>query len=212
MLNSRVLGAALSSFLLGGCLSGQTGSPDCVAPTSCVCDSLFSGGELLRVHSEAAPQGTLVAVVDEVLGSVYDRPAEVRVGDRIGGSVSQLQPCGQELGPAELEGKDLFVLFIPGREGGAAALLNGELRFVLPGGAELDFGADHRIPSAEAAAVLTDPNACLERFPYDELPPCNDTTMVCSVSRPSHSSSGWPWLAATVGLALGVVARRRARR
>lgn len=211
MLTSRVLRAVLSSFLLGGCLSGQTGSPDCVAPTSCVCDTLFSGGELLRVHSEAAPQGTLVAVVDEVLGRVYDQPAEVRVGDRIGGSITQLQPCGQELDPAQLEGKDLFVLFIPGSEGGAAALLNGELRFVLPGGAELDFGADHRIPSAEAAAVLTDPNACLERFPYDELPPCNDTTMVCSVSQPSNPSSGLPWVGVTLGLALVGLARRARR-
>src|ERR1041384_5638278 len=87
MLIHRVLGVVLGSFLLGGCLSGQTGSPDCVGPTSCVCDMLCSAGALLRVHGESSGDGALVAVVDEVLGAVYGQPANVDVGDRIGGSI-----------------------------------------------------------------------------------------------------------------------------
>lgn len=227
MLTYRVLGAALGSLLLSGCLSGQTGSPDCVGATSCVCDTLYSGGALLRVHTELATEDALVAIVDEVLGDVDGQPAEVRVGDRIGGGFSRLEPCSVEGSPPPAEGAELFVLFNPGSDGGypgcesetrqvcsefrSAALLNGYFKFALPWEDELDFGAGHVLPRTESAA-LSSVEACWERFPLGPAPPCNDTNTVCSVSHPSSSPHGWPWAGAIIGLACVRLARRRARR
>src|SRR5574338_527527 len=109
MLRSRFLVLALG-LAPAGCISGQTGSPDCVGPTSCICDPLYGGGSLLRVHSELASDGKLVARVDEVLGEVY-HPSTVRVGDRVGGSVLAEKPCARDEPSGTAAGAELFVLF-----------------------------------------------------------------------------------------------------
>jgi hypothetical protein len=224
MLTWRYFAAALLSFSIGGCISGQTGSADCVGATSCVCDTLYSGGALLRVHGQSADDGTLVAVVDEVLGSVYGS-TDIRAGDLVGGELTVRRPCDQLDLPA-LEGAELFVLFVPGSEGGypncdsqtaevcaerrSAALLSGVYRFVIPWEDELNFGAEHRLPSSDVE-VLTSPESCWERFPLGPTPPCDDTNVVCSVGRPSSSSNGWPWASAGIAVALAGWARRRRR-
>lgn len=110
-----VASVALGALPLGGCLSGQTGSPDCPGADSCVCGTLYGGGALLRVRGETATEGHLVAVVEEVLGSLYGE-TDVRVGERVGGYVGGHKPCAlQETAP--LEGAELFVLHYPGIEG-----------------------------------------------------------------------------------------------
>jgi hypothetical protein len=223
MLTWRPFAAALLSSSISGCSGGQTGSPDCIGPTSCVCDTLYSGGALLRLHGESADEGRLVAVVDEVLGSVYGA-TDIRAGDRIGGELSPPRPCDPGDLPT-LEGADLFVLFIPGSEGGypscdsqseaacseqrSAALLSGGYRFVIPWGDELDFGRNHRLPVSEVS-VLTSLESCWERFPM-VMPPCDDTREGCSVSQPATPSNGWPWAGAAVALAFVSWTRHRRR-
>jgi hypothetical protein len=102
----------LVALSLVGCGSGQTGSPDCVGPSSCLCDQLYGGGVLLRVHGESVESGRLVAVIDSLL-SPSDRTLDLMIGDRIGGSVLAELPCstGETAGP--LVGQELFVLYNP---------------------------------------------------------------------------------------------------
>jgi hypothetical protein len=105
-------------LLLAGCGSGQTGSPDCVGPTSCVCDPLYAGGTLLRVHAERSAAGKLEASVDAVLGSVYGVAPDVELGERIGGSVLLEQPCARGASSDSLPGAELLVLYSPGNTDG----------------------------------------------------------------------------------------------
>ena len=86
---------ALLALASVGCLSGQTGSPDCVGSTSCLCDRLYAGGVLLRVHGESQEPGKLVAVVDALL-SPSDQTLDLAIGDRVGGSVLAELPCAPE--------------------------------------------------------------------------------------------------------------------
>jgi MYXO-CTERM domain-containing protein len=213
--------AAFLSFSLGGCVSGQTGSPECVGATSCVCDTLYSGGALLRLHAESSEHGRLVAVVDQVVGSLYG-PTDIRAGDRIGGELTVQRPCDPQA-MLELEGVDLFVLFYPGGAGGypacdsqsdevcaerrAEALLSGGYRFVIPWEDELNFGAEHLLPSSEVETLFS-PESCWEHFPLGPTPPCNDTKTSCSVSQPSPPSNGWAWGGVAVSLAFVGRSRR----
>lgn len=104
---------ALGSAAFGGCLSGQTGSPDCVGRTSCVCDPLYGGGTLLRVHVESVEAGKLEAVVDEVFAPPQNAH-NAEVGDHVGGSLLAEQPCGGE-GSSNLQaGQELLVLYSAG--------------------------------------------------------------------------------------------------
>jgi hypothetical protein len=82
-----------------------------------VCDPLYSGGALLRVHGEAAADGRLVAVVRQVFGSVYGA-TELRVGERVAGAIVTERPCAQHDPLPELAESELFVLFLPGNDGG----------------------------------------------------------------------------------------------
>lgn len=99
------------------CLSGQTGSPDCPGPQSCVCDPLYAGGVLLRVRGEAPNEpGRLSALVEEAFESPYGFTG-VGAGERVGGALLQGKPCALEaLG--ELAGAELLVLYNPGSAGG----------------------------------------------------------------------------------------------
>ena len=104
------------ALALGGCLSGQTGSPDCVGPTNCMCDPLYAPGPLLRVHGESADtSGHLVAVVDEVFAL---HPTDIRVGDRVGGSIIREKSCDVGYHADPLVGAELFIMFFPGNQGG----------------------------------------------------------------------------------------------
>lgn len=96
---------------LGGCLSGQTGSPDCVPPENCVCDPLLSAGSLLRVHVESADQERMVATVDAVFWTIYSDYDPVAVGDRIGGALLRLRPCDGPSAPPPAAESDLLVLY-----------------------------------------------------------------------------------------------------
>ena len=110
----------LVTLSLAGCGSGQTGSPDCAAVPNCVCDQLYSGGVLLRVHGESEEPGKLVAVIDSLL-SPADRTLDLEIGDRIGGAVLAELPCAPEESVGPLAGQELFVLYNPA---GAGAYVN----------------------------------------------------------------------------------------
>jgi hypothetical protein len=102
--------------LLTGCLSGQTGSPDCVPRKACVCDPMYGAGTQLRVHVESQGDGQLRAVVDEIFPSTYGTNGLV-VGDHIGGSVNVSRPCAPAAPLEAADGSELFVLFSPGTDG-----------------------------------------------------------------------------------------------
>src|SRR5688572_23027599 len=95
---------------LAACSSGQTGSPDCPGPSSCVCDSLYAPGTLLRVRAESFESGRLVAVAEEVF-SAPDQATFVAAGDRIGGGLVSEKPCAPDESSASLSGVELFVSF-----------------------------------------------------------------------------------------------------
>ena len=116
MLHLRHRFPCLLAIVLGGCFSGQTGSPECVEPISCLCDPLYAPGPLLRVHGESADEnGRLVAVVDEVFSL---HPTDIQVGERVGGAILQQKPCNLEYQGDPLVGAELFVMFSPGNQGG----------------------------------------------------------------------------------------------
>ena len=98
----------LPALVWGGCGSGQTGSPDCVGPTSCLCDHLYSGGVLLRVHGESQEPGKLVAVVDALL-SPANQTLDLAIGDRIGGAVLAELPCAPQQEMGQLAGQELTI-------------------------------------------------------------------------------------------------------
>jgi hypothetical protein len=234
---------------LAGCTSGQTGSPDCVGATECLCDTLYTAGTLLRVHVDSAEAGHLVAAVDSVFWTVYSDVTWVEVGDRVGGALTGQVPCAGEAVAVPARESDLLVLFSPGNAAGfpnceeffacaerdcselaepaltdcwaacdseteqvcsehrSAALLDGVFTFAVPWSEPLDFGGDRRLTQTELE-VLKTPEACLERFPADPPPPCNDVQVgPCSVARPAPATS----LAAAM-LGLAVLALTAARR
>jgi len=205
-----LLGSSLGLIALGGCLSGQTGSPDCVGPQSCVCDPLYGAGNQLRVRVESLRDGRLRAEVVEVLkrepGGV-----ELAPGDRIEGSLGLAQPCSPEAPLAASEGAELFVLFSPGA--GDAPLLDGYFAEAIAWTDPLAFGAMHELPLSELS-VLESNASCLERFPAEPAPPCHDTqTVTCSTApaEPRRSGGGAAWLGLGVVLAAGVLQRTRRR-
>ena len=132
--------AALCS--LGGCLSGQTGSPECADPVSCVCDPLNSAGTLLRVRAERVDAGKLEAVVDEVFSTKYAM-SNVVAGNSIAGSVFVERPCASDAASTLHVGEELFVLFSPG-----ATSLDGVFNWAVPWGATLSFGASNELSSS----------------------------------------------------------------
>lgn len=114
----RFVSAALAlgfvlSCALGACSSGQTGSPLCVGPESCVCDPLYGGGTLLRVHVERVEAGKLEAVVDEIF-SAPGRFSDAQVGERVGGSLLAEQPCAPDAASNLQVGDELLVLYSAG--------------------------------------------------------------------------------------------------
>ena len=111
------LACLISTLPLGGCLSGQTGSPDCAHPIACLCDTLYGNGTLARVRVESADADRIVATVDSVFWTVNSNVSLVEVGDRIGGPLYRPQPCGDELGEPPAAGRELLVLYNPGTTG-----------------------------------------------------------------------------------------------
>lgn len=108
----------MTALALAGCTSGQTGSPDCVGPTACLCDTLYTAGTLLRVHVESSESGRLVAAVDSVFWTVSSDVTWLEVGDRIGGALTGQQPCRDEAVAPPARESDLLVLFSPGNTAG----------------------------------------------------------------------------------------------
>lgn len=107
---------ALALALLGGCSSGQTGSPDCAPSPACVCDPMYGAGTQLRVRVETYRDGQLRAVIDEVFSSTFGTNG-LSIGDHIGGQVNIARPCAPEAPLEAAEGSELFVLFTPGGDG-----------------------------------------------------------------------------------------------
>lgn len=234
----------LLSAALGGCLSGQTGSPDCVGPTACVCDRLYGAGTPLRVRVESASDGRLNAVVEERFASELGT-SDLQVGERIGGVVDGAVPCAPEAPLDAPEGRELFVSFSPGFPHGSpncsarfdcidsrcasldepalsrcwescgeqtrdsceaarqAALLDGYYAWAIPWQDPLSFGAERELPLSDLSALSTS-SRCLERFPADPAPPCQDTSTVTCAAVPRAPTApapgvGWLVLAAAVG-------------
>ncbi|HYP90782.1 MAG TPA: hypothetical protein VEQ59_21595 [Polyangiaceae bacterium] len=104
---------SLLATLALGCLSGQTGSPDCVGPRSCICDPLYSSGALLRVHVTSYEAGQLEATVDEVFASQAGAYG-ITTGDRLGGVVLGERPCAAAAASEIEVGGELFVSYGPG--------------------------------------------------------------------------------------------------
>lgn len=82
---------SLVFLALVGCGSGQTGSPECIGGTSCVCERVQAGGALLRVRVDqfnGSLQASVVALVS---------PAEHAFGlvanERVAGYVVRERPC-----------------------------------------------------------------------------------------------------------------------
>jgi len=206
---ARLAPVWLLAGALGGCLSGQTGSPDCPGPRSCVCDPLYGGGALLRVRVESQQDGQLGTAVLELYPSEYG-VSGVTVGDHLAGSVGSAQPCLPEAPLTVSEGDELLVLFSPGA--GSSALLSGYYAWAIPWSDPLSFGATQELPQSELS-VLASTTSCLERFHPEPAPPCHDTeTVTCTAA----GSTGAPargaqvaWLA--VGLAAALVYRARRR-
>ena len=197
---------------LAGCGSGQTGSPECVEPSNCLCNQLYLGGVLLRVHGESAASGQLVAVIDALL-SPSNRTLGLAVGDRISGSVLAELPCAAEQSVGPLAGQELFVLYSPAGAGQDLDLLHGVFGWVVPWGDELSFGGGRQLPSADVA-VLTDTSSCRERFADDPAPACNDSHggIGCSTTR-STEAPVWPWPGVFLGIfGLAWASRRWVRR
>jgi hypothetical protein len=191
--------SALAGTLLGGCLSGQTGSPDCVPPTSCVCDPLFGAGAVLRVHVESLESGKLVAVIDEVFPSIFPNVADLKPGDRIGGPENVDPPCAYGTGPSVAPGSELLVLYSSGSRRDSvdreAALLDGFFGWTIAWTEPLVFGDSKELSQSELD-VLQSPEACLEHFPASPAPPCNDTiSSACSATQPRNATGAlltWP--------------------
>jgi len=202
----------LVAVALGGCLSGQTGSPDCVGPVSCICDPLYGAGTLMRVHVEVVESGRLEAVVDEVFLTVYGATSPVVAGDRVGGALSATLPCAGDGYPSVDVGSELFVLYSPGYEQGASRLLDGVFSWAVPWADTLSFGDSVELASSEVA-VLSTPESCQERFPPKPAPPCHDTQtgVACSAAvGPKDGAGNAAWL---LGLSLVFASfRRRGRR
>jgi MYXO-CTERM domain-containing protein len=210
-LRARLMVIALSSVALGACLSGQTGSPDCVGSVSCVCDPLYGDGTLLRVRAERVEPGKLEAVVDEVFTTTYG-DSSVVVGDRVGGYLRADQPCPPGDGSALQPDRELLVLYSPGRpQQGGVDLLDGVFSYAIAWGDTLSFGESIELSSSELS-VMSSPESCLDRFPSPSAPPCHDTQTGVACSAAPHAELGGPSAAATL-LALvallGVRARRR---
>jgi hypothetical protein len=191
-------------LLLGGCISGQTGSPDCVGARECLCDTLYSGGNVLRVRVEGYADGVLDVTVTEDLANVY-RASPVDAGARLAGSISHERPCapGEVLAPLIGEERLVYVY---------NSVDPKDVHFVwaVPWSDTLDFGADHLLASTEVADVLASPEACVERFPPDPAPPCDDTGGPCTIVRPRPPVSGESAAAAGV-LLLASLLRRVSR-
>ena len=206
--------AALACALscpLGGCLSGQTGSPDCAFAISCVCYPLYGAGTLLRVHVEAVEVGKLEAVVDEVYSTAFGQSSVV-AGDRVGGALTREPPCGADMPSGLQVGNELLVLYNAGSLQGAVQLLDGVFSWAVPWQDTLSFGDSLELSSSELS-VLATVDSCEERFPPPPMPPCNDTQtgLACSAAAPSKSGSVG-YAALLLGLAAFVAGvRRRAK-
>lgn len=112
------LASLTTALALGGCTSGQTGSPDCVGPTACLCDTLYTAGTLMRVHVDSSESGRLVAAVDSVFWTVGSDVTWIEVGDRVGGVLTGQQPCRDEAVAPPARESDLLVLYSPGSTAG----------------------------------------------------------------------------------------------
>jgi hypothetical protein len=153
--------AAMAGVLPLGCLSGQTGSPDCPAPASCVCSGMDSTS-LLRVHIESASERQLVAVVDEVLaGLAIPDASPVAVGDRVGGFVVlERRSCDHYdvMRPLPAAGSELFVAHSVGYVEG------------------FPYCSERETCNVEQCGFLSEPERmpCLERCATDTQPICDE--------------------------------------
>jgi MYXO-CTERM domain-containing protein len=212
-LHTLVLAAL--TIALGGCLSGQTGSPDPVPVTECLCDTLYSGGNLLRVHGQSSADGKLTAVVDRDIADVY-RASPLAVGDLIAGPLLTEKPCARGVTSADLAGADLLVFFYHSApsstsgQGSPGGLLDGVFKWAVPWSDTLDFGADHLLAGSELD-VLSSPEACAARFPYDAAPARNDVNAgLCSVAQLNPQPT-YPFTGLLGIVLLGALRRRRTR-
>jgi hypothetical protein len=168
---------ALQPFAGCASSSGQTGSPSCAAPESCVCGpQLVAPETLLRVRVESADTQQLVGTVVEVLGSNDSLGPVALEGQRIGGFIARAQPCEDGARPrtAPAVESEVLVVFRLQRQGPptADALLDGYMRFAVLWTDPLDFGEGTELAHSELDLLL-DYGQCVERFPIEPMP-CND--------------------------------------
>jgi MYXO-CTERM domain-containing protein len=206
-------GFALRSPLVG-CLSGQTGSPNCIGGRrSCICDPLVSAGTPLRVRVDRVETGRLEGVVEEVFPTSLAITGEVMVGDRVGGSLLAQQPCEREVVSTVPVHSELLVLYIPHYTQGGVMLLDGLFSWAVPWSKTLSFGGSIELPSSDVSAVLSSPQSCEARFPPKPPPPCHDTgsDFACSAA-PGANPSGIGVGALLLGLTALLTGVRRRRR
>lgn len=191
-LRALLRAATFAAFASSACTSGQTGSPECLGPSACLCDSLYAGGTLLRVRVERFESDELAAVVEQTFPRTDEAPGLIVEGDRVGGTSWRQQPCAPEAAATSLSpGATLLAYYVPGSAGDgsaeqrAAALLDGYFDWAVAWQDPLDFG-DSTLLSRSELGLLDSREACLERFPATPAPPCNDSqgSPQCSMARP----------------------------
>lgn len=215
---------SLALLALVGCSSGQTGSPECVGGTSCVCEPVHAGGALLRVRVERfdgwlqASVGAVVSPAEHAFGLVANEP--------IAGEVLQERPCERLGGSVLVTGEEALVLYqprgsdaVPICEGAQAteecrsrrsqALLDGVFSWAVPWTEPLDFGADQGLATTELSVLLT-PDSCFAHFHETPTPPCDDVRSGCSASRAPVARDAW--FSALAASLLLVAARGLGRR
>ena len=93
----------------------------------------------------------------------------------------------------------------------SVALLDGVFSWAIPWSATLSFGAAHELPSSEIS-VLYSHESCVERFPANPAPPCDDfVTGHCSTTPRPSVHGGHTWALLLAGLVLAGRVRRELR-
>ena len=204
----RIAWLAMSAGLtVTSCLSGQTGSADCVpGPVSCQCEGfaqkIVIEATLLSV--DASQQATLE--IETVLNPKSYFGANT-VHRKVIGSFSTGLPC-EAARETPRVGDTVFAAFYPWNDTGsgdiAAALL------ILPWTDAIELGNGTAVPLSEVVE-LTDSAKCDLRYPPPAHEPCRDTSYIglCTLPAAPASRSNSPWLAALALTALVHLRRRR---
>jgi hypothetical protein len=185
-----------------GATSGQTGSPDCVAPGGCVCEAIHQRA-WLRAKIVALDTTTMTArlqVLERLGGG--EGAQRVEAGTVVEGTYTAGPNCYQAQVPALQSGEMVLALFNPDFTPTLSLLA-----FTDP----IVFTADLALPLVDVAQVLADDGqGCYPYFATDG-PPCDDVVenVGCAIRSRPPAPSAWLVLGPAFLFALRV--RRRIR-